>query len=343
MRGQACIRDGIDVYGTILTLLRNEPEQLLMKKLLLSIFIVASWTTVKSQTVLISEDFESYTAGDLIGANSSDWEVWASSDDAPVSSDFAAMGVNSLHVSGPIGGGSQDVVLLLGDRTGGVYELMFYMLIDPDSVSGGYFNMMHEYNTGGPYEWAFETYVSQDGTVEMDVNGGTQTFSANPGWNDFTIRVDLDNMMAEIFLNGVSQYTWPWNTQASGSPGQNRLMALNLYSAAPAGSPSSYYIDEVTFTEISGPASVNEIDGSSIGISPNPVSDLMTIDVTGFDARSAGYEIVDITGKSMSSVVTKHSNSSSTVVMDMRTLPTGIYFLRVSDGSDEIVQKVVKY
>ena len=57
---------------------------------------------VYGQLAIIEDDFESYTAGELLAANSPIWTTWTSgstSEDAEVSNAQASSGSNSVNIS----------------------------------------------------------------------------------------------------------------------------------------------------------------------------------------------------------------------------------------------------
>src|SRR6185436_12819939 len=85
---------------------------------------------VTGQTIF-SDDFESYTPGDLVAATSPVWTTRSggvTGEDAPVSDDQAASGSNSVYIIGNVG--PTDLVLPFpSDYTTGVYELSLKLFI----------------------------------------------------------------------------------------------------------------------------------------------------------------------------------------------------------------------
>src|SRR5882672_10624577 len=93
-----------------------------MKKILL--MAIAWLPFIAFSQTIISDDLESYTAGDLLAEQSDLWTTWSggiTSEDAYVSTDYANSGVNSVNVVG--NNGPTDLVLPFPeDYTSGVYE-----------------------------------------------------------------------------------------------------------------------------------------------------------------------------------------------------------------------------
>ena len=76
----------------------------------------------------------------------------------------------------------------------------------------------------------------------------------------------------------------------------------------------------------------------AITVFPNPVNDVLTIDIKGKLNASSKISILDITGKTL---ITNAINDHSTNV-DMSALPGGNYMLKYTDGSHDEIIKVTK-
>jgi len=195
------------------------------------------------------DDFESYTTGDFV-SQSADWNGWDNAaQDAVVSTAQANSGTQSIHINTLGSNGYSDIVREFGGATTGVHEvaLSFYVA----STDGGYFNLMHDYNVGGPNTWAIEVYL--DGTAGSGViqygsastaTIGTFGFTAD-AWNDIVFVIDLDSDWAEAWVNGSPIVGWQWSAGNTGV--YNAFDAVNLYSAAPAGLSSNMYVDDFCF------------------------------------------------------------------------------------------------
>ena len=85
------------------------------KPLLLAAGMLASATSICQ--INWADDFESYSAGDFIGAfgTGNGWSTWSGAangaEDAQVSNAESVSGTNSRYFDGQAGGGPQDIVL----------------------------------------------------------------------------------------------------------------------------------------------------------------------------------------------------------------------------------------
>src|ERR1044071_2569976 len=113
----------------------------------ISILMLLQYKVV-AQTIIFADDFESYTAGELLAANSDLWTTWSGgtvAEDAPVSNDHASSGSNSVHVVGNYG--PVDLFLPFPQTyNSGAYELSLKMYIT--AGNGAYFNI-HQKTTPG--------------------------------------------------------------------------------------------------------------------------------------------------------------------------------------------------
>ncbi|MFM7725686.1 MAG: hypothetical protein ACKO7B_03220, partial [Flavobacteriales bacterium] len=87
------------------------------------------------------DDFESYSPGQGLSAQSDVWNTWtgAPQEDATVSTNYALSGTNGVRVASQ----QNDLVLPVPTYYYGSYDVNFKMLI---SNQGGYFNLMHQWS-----------------------------------------------------------------------------------------------------------------------------------------------------------------------------------------------------
>lgn len=82
-----------------------------------------------------------------------------------------------------------------------------------------------------------------------------------------------------------------------------------------------------------------DFDSKSLLAYPNPVSNELTIDLSGMKSLNGTLRILNIEGKVMKTQVV----SSSTIVMfDMSQLPMGIYFCQYNNGIEIKTVKIIK-
>jgi hypothetical protein len=227
-----------------------------MKNLLFLLLITFTAIITKAQTILFSDNFDSYTSGQLlVQQNHVDWDTWSHSaggaEDAPISNTYSSSSPNSLHINT-----SSDIIYKFLNQTTGHFEIAFDIFI-PSSSSGAYFNMQHYFNPG--IEWAFECYFSNDSTGYILVGGTTYNFTyPENNWFGIEGNINLNSDSIYLKIDNTIIASWPFHYVDNNTDGVCQLGSINFYSASPTGS-GDYYIDNFVFTEIV-PAELPEIE-----------------------------------------------------------------------------------
>ena len=222
-----------------------------MKKLYIPIFIVfvlcLNFVTF-GQTVIFSDDFEAYTAGQQLACqNPLDWTTWSNlpcdpTEDAYVSSNYAYSGSNSFVVAQ-----NNDEVHAWGPVTSGKYEIDFYNYVPTGAT--GYFNQMGQFTA--TQEWGLEVYFNAGGAGSINAGGtGSGTFTWTPDtWVLNQVIVDLDNDLAEYWYNGSMLIQWTWTAGSNGTPIALSLEANDFFGAA---ATDEMYVDDYTVIDLLG-------------------------------------------------------------------------------------------
>ena len=220
-----------------------------MKKLLSFFSLLLAIFTMQAQTVIFTDNFDSYTAGQrLCSQNNNDWTTWSNSpgsaEDAYISTEQAASGSNSLKING-----SNDIIYRFSNQTSGVFDIEFKYYV-PSTGNGAYFNLQHYYNPG--IEWAFECFLYNSGSGYVTINNANTNFSyPSNAWFPVKIHVDLDNSSATLTINSVDVITWPFNYTSENANGINQLGSVNFYAGAPDNNlTGTYYVDDFAFTQV---------------------------------------------------------------------------------------------
>ncbi|MCH8035092.1 MAG: T9SS type A sorting domain-containing protein [Bacteroidetes bacterium] len=248
--------------------------------LVLSAFIVLLFSSSSfAQATLFYDGFEAYPVGTgLACSNPVDWDTWTnapcSAEDALVSSNYAAMGVNSVVIEG-----GTDLIYRFGDLTSGKYAIEFYIYIPAGKA--GYFNVMQNFDAF--FFWATEIYFDAGGTGRHLTGNPDVAFTwLEDVWQHVSIIVDLDNDLAEFWFAGSLIQAWVY-TNASSGAGTLEL-AVNDFFAATAG--DEMYFDEYTVIDLLG--------------GPEPLMSLThtpgDLNVGIFNDSSIGAEQVGFTG-----------------------------------------------
>ncbi len=236
-----------------------------MKKILLfNLALLALILTTRAQTVLYSNNFDAYTPAGFLGTQAGlPFTTWSNApggaEDATISTDFANSTANSVLVANA----NKDVILRLGNKTSGKFNVSFYYYIPVGF--GAYYNLQHFEAPGN--QWANEVYFGNNGNGNIEANGVTTNFThPNDAWFLIENHVDIDNDTAALFINGVHIKTWPFATQASGGAGAAQLGGVNFYGGSITGQTPKYYFDDVTYTELVLPLAPPTINVSTADI-----------------------------------------------------------------------------
>lgn len=216
------------------------------KNLLLLLFIFAANVFLFAQTVVFSDNFDTYTAGSNLAQSNSAWTTWSNapgtSEDGVISAAQAASAPNSLYITG-----SNDQVYPFGNYTTGHYTLTFNYYV-PSSGSGAYFNIQHILLQ----QWALECYFYNNGTGYLSVGGSSINFTyPSNAWFPMEFDVNMDSDQASLTINNVLVHTWPFSYQQASTNGVNQLAGINFYAGAPNNATGSYYVDDFVVTEVS--------------------------------------------------------------------------------------------
>lgn len=308
-----------------------------MKKTLLLLGAIALSKALMAQTVIFSEDFESYQAGDQIAESNASFYTWTSNSpnlDAPVSDAFAASGSNSIELAFADG---TDIVLSTGEYNQNIYTVDFKILI-PEGEEG-YFNLLHDWNyTSAVYEWAIDVNFANGNMtwVTGATEGGAGSYT--PGeWQDIQVQVNLANDLGVLSLNGEEQVTWQWSLDnADGSAGMNEFEAVNFFAWGPSENTGLYYVDDITITEEIS-SDLNEQEYTKFMLYPNPAKDHFILETV------ANLEQVMVISSSGQLVKQWNIAQSETTQFETSDLESGIYYVQiVSEGKYHVMPLVIE-
>ncbi|HOY30538.1 MAG TPA: T9SS type A sorting domain-containing protein [Bacteroidales bacterium] len=227
-----------------------------MKKYLL--LILTLWTSLQvslAQTTLYTTDFESDTIGRLAIQAGDPWTTWSGTlgggEDPFVSNTQAHSGIHSVYVVN-----NNDCVLNLYDKTTGRFKVQWYMYVESGKL--GYFNLLSDFSSGSS-TWAFQAYIYHD-TIFIDADGYHTAMApfASDTWAKVTLIIDLDDDFATFFKDDVEIISYQWSKGAQGSDNLLKLDGIDFYGwdgtdSPVEGTPSGYYIDDVSFDSIVAP------------------------------------------------------------------------------------------
>lgn len=222
-----------------------------MKKSVL--FLVVMFTTLLLQAQIVSQNFDSYTAGAKAAFTmGSPWTTWSGTtngaEDPVFSSTQSSSPSNSVYIATT----SNDFVLNLGDLTTGRYKISFKIFVETGKV--GYFNILNDF-AGTNSIWAMQAYFRPTGMVSVDAGAAlvdSMAYTIN-AWNDIVFIVDLDDDFATMYVNGTELTSWVFSSGSYGDGTTHKLDAMNFYGWSITGYGPGYYIDDVIVSSVTAP------------------------------------------------------------------------------------------
>lgn len=180
----------------------------------------------------------------------------------------------------------------------------------------------------------FPAIISSPGD-QLDVQEGTDvTFSCNALYvTDYQWQYSVDdgetfeNTPEEPPFSNTQTQTLTVNAQGYLNNAQFRCMLGNEFY-------TGVFTDTALLT-ING-VSVNEIEKKEIKVYPNPVLNVLRIDVA-FSQINYNYEITNISG-----IIVQHGHLSKSKSIDIAALPAGIYTIRLKSDAYTKISKFIK-
>ena len=256
-----------------------------------------------------STDFESFTLGGQVACqNTTNWSTWSNAacgaEDGTISNTFAQSGTKSVKIEN-----TTDLLLLLGERTTGKYELSWNMYVE--NGAGGYYNLQH-IGTALGTDVALNIYFKENGDGQLDV-GITPTMFTYPKAAWFPVRhvIDLDLDIIQLYVNNELVREWPFSYMSgSTATGAKQMGAIDFFPAALGTEIPRYYFDDVVLKDWeAAPVYANDMSVQSI-VKP----------VTGFSMTSSEIVIVKVRNNSvdpLSNIPVSYQINSGTVVNEI--------------------------
>ena len=243
-----------------------------MKKILLVIFAIFCIGITANSQILFTDSMETYTTGGFLAQQASAggwWTTWSNApggaEDATISEDTAHSYLKSVLIDNT----SDDIILKLGNKTSGKFNVSFWYYIP--TGFGGYFNMQHYQSPG--IQWATEVYFGNNGAGNIEAQGIITNFThAMDTWIKIENIVDIDLDTAWFYIDGVEIVKWKFSTKADGTAGAAQLGGFDFYGGAITGQTPTYYFDDVTFEQLVQPLDPPTINLSTTTINTNGTS-----------------------------------------------------------------------
>ncbi len=292
-----------------------------------------------AQSVIYSDNFDSYTAGSKLAvSNPTWWTPWSGTaggtDDAFISNEQSSSSPNSVKFDAASAQGDYDMVLKLGNKTAGKFDFKFKMYIGNQPTHGGYFNMLHILPASA--EWAFSIVFDPNLDIILSHNNvpatvGTYTKGT---WLDIKVAVDLDIDSAYLFVNNVQLAGWVYSIQESGGAGMKQIAGVNFFTYAGGGTGSTvqYYIDDVEFVQMGGIGLETPVPFETVITYPNPTQGLIRFNLP--DVKE--LKVFDVAGNLVGAFAVTDRTA------DLGSLPSGLYVVEYLTGNGFQRSRIVK-
>ncbi len=260
---------------------------------MLLLLLAASFAN--AQTVVFSDNFDSYTAGSHLAASNSAWTTWnnapGGSEDGVISNAQAFSAPNSLFISE-----GNDQLFVFDSLTEGRYVIKFNMYI-PSSGNGAYFNIQHILKQ----TWALQCNFYNDGTGYVEAAGDKNFTYPENAWFPVEIDMDLDRDWAFLIINNSVVTSWPFHYNCNYESGVAVLSGVDFFSASAViidstngeSLPGTYYIDDFTvLTDVTSGFNVNP-SSLETSLAPNS-SETVEFAIANSGSASTEYRIVTV-------------------------------------------------
>jgi hypothetical protein len=77
-------------------------------------------------------------------------------------------------------------------------------------------------------------------------------------------------------------------------------------------------------------------------VSPNPVSDVISIDYDANSVQNVAASLIDVNGKVIQENKTGSDAANNKISLDGSSLKQGIYFVKISDDTNTVTKKIIK-
>ena len=322
-----------------------------MKKILLSAAFAVPFL-MNAQITLISEDFESYSDGDVLTdvAGDNGWREWGA-DFGAATAGYSSLASSTYAANGSMSGRSvsnetvdSDGIFAWNNINAGQYMIKMNLYV-PEGSAGGYIgigdNLMDINET-----YSSMYYIISGDTLLLVSDGAAYIAQAplTPGaWDAVDLMVDLDANTSEIMLNGASVGT---GTAGNGNMAINGLGAfdlwgtgINVFADPVEYNPGEFFYDDLEVIDMTGGAGIEENNVMAIGVAPNPSNGEFSIDFNDYAFDNASLTITNMMGAVVyTEKLSAVSNSSKNLNLDINA---GVYVLKVADNTNEFSSRIV--
>lgn len=307
-----------------------------MKKIYILALAIGAFSFSTSQAQQdLSDDFESYNLGP-ISSQSDSWKTWSGEEGGPedgiVSGNQASNGNQSLMIDNVGAPAGKDQLFIIDSQPdSGIYSIRFNYYVPTGNE--GYFNLQ---GTTPPDDQGAGSFLSPDIYFNPDnttpgqgqIGDGSAVWAfPHDAWFVVELIVDLDDKAFEMYVDG--DLAVPAGTPFS-DVAVPYLGAIDFYAPSEF---TTYYVDEIVTAY--GLLGVDDLSTNTFSVYPNPVKDVLNIKSK---ESVDNITIYDILGK----VVMQQNPGKISPAINMSSLPTGSYLVKVTIGNTTKTVKVLK-
>ncbi len=186
---------------------------------------------------------------------------------------------------------------------------------------------------------ATQTYT----VIGTDVNGCENTDQITLTMNTLPV-VDAGSdaticQGTSVTLSGSGADTYSWDNSVVDGVSFTPSATLT-YQVTGTDANGCENTDQVTIT-VQDCAGVEEIDGLSFTVYPNPASADLNVNVTNNNGSTIEISLTDINGKVVFNSTLNASNAQENVKIDVSTLSNGVYYLKLNSNASVSTKKVI--
>jgi PKD repeat protein len=169
-------------------------------------------------------------------------------------------------------------------------------------------------------------------------------------WIDFNGDFDFSDPGEQIAFISISgsgaSLVFPFNVPLTAITGNVKMRVRITYNAVPGGEGPVSPCGTTMFGEVEdynivlvGTAGIESNSFASISIYPNPVSNELSVDLTGIAAEDIRIELLDLKGQSL---LNSTQTGGQIVSLTTEGIAQGMYLLRISNGTESYSYRVIK-
>ncbi len=168
-------------------------------------------------------------------------------------------------------------------------------------------------------------------------------------WIDFNSDFDFDDpdeRIAFVSIVAGSSLVFNFTVPSNAVTGMVKMRTRIVFNPAQGGEGPIQPCGNTNYGEVedyniilTNPLGLEQSHLALVSIYPNPASDEVKIDLSGISGENISLELLDMTGKR---IQIQHTISGGISVFDLSTVAKGSYQIRISDGTLQRMERIVK-